>query len=159
MHTSACSKHRLIMYMCMMRQPRVQMERRDRLKKIIAEQEVQGLEGAPVTGQLVLEEQVVVQKEVFYTEGAQELQQGEAHEVVHLYTFVCVRACTCALCVDTCDLACARVCACASAFACMSLPACVHAHVCRRVHVHKRTQPSERFNSQTCILFLFGGSA
>jgi hypothetical protein len=52
------------------------MERRDRLKKIIAEREATGLEGAPVTGALVLEEQVVVQKEVFYTEGTAELQQG-----------------------------------------------------------------------------------
>lgn len=52
------------------------MERRDRLKKIIAEREVGDLEGAPVVGALVMEEQVVVQKEVFYTEGSPELQQG-----------------------------------------------------------------------------------
>jgi len=55
------------------------MERRDRLKKIIAEREVNlsGLDGAPITGALVLEEQVVEQKEVFYTEGGPELAHGE----------------------------------------------------------------------------------
>lgn len=53
-----------------------EMERRDRLKKIIAEKEITGLAGAPVTGALELEEQVVEQKEVFYTEGTEELQQA-----------------------------------------------------------------------------------
>lgn len=53
------------------------MERRDRLKKIVAERDVTGLDGAPVTGALVLEEEVVVQKETFYTEGGPELLAGE----------------------------------------------------------------------------------
>jgi hypothetical protein len=56
--------------------PPKQMERRDRLKKIIAERDVQDLAGAPVTGELVMEEQVVIHKEVFYTEGPPELQRG-----------------------------------------------------------------------------------
>ncbi|KAI8471206.1 MAG: WD40-repeat-containing domain protein [Monoraphidium minutum] len=53
-----------------------EMERRDRLKKIVAEREVTGLDGAPVTGSLVLEEQVAVQRETFYTEGPQELARA-----------------------------------------------------------------------------------
>ncbi|GBF89870.1 U4,U6 small nuclear ribonucleoprotein [Raphidocelis subcapitata] len=53
-----------------------EMERHDRLKRIVAERDVGGLDGAPITGELVLEERVVVQKEVFYTEGAPALQQA-----------------------------------------------------------------------------------
>ena len=57
-----------------------EMERRERLKKIVAERgdggaaAVAGLEGAPVTGAVVIEQEVAVQKEVFYTEGSEDLK-------------------------------------------------------------------------------------
>jgi hypothetical protein len=55
------------------------MERRDRLKKIVAERgddAAAALDGAPVTGAMVVEEAAVVQKELFHTEGPPELQQA-----------------------------------------------------------------------------------
>ena len=55
----------------------LQMERRERLKKVLAEREAAGemVDGAPLVGQVVMEE-VAVQKELFYTEGAEDLKEA-----------------------------------------------------------------------------------
>lgn len=61
----------------------LQAERRDRLRKLLAQRDAeQG--NAPSVGQVVLQEQVALQDELFYTEGSPELQ--EARKAIAQYS-------------------------------------------------------------------------
>ncbi len=52
-----------------------QGERRDRLRKMMAQRDAEFAD-APALGQIVLQEQVAVSNELFYTEGPEELKQA-----------------------------------------------------------------------------------